>query len=118
MAEEGRKGVNLMTVEAFVKETGCKILCMPCPDKEIDGVYIGDLLSWVMGKADQGNVWITIMSNINTVAVATLVDVSCILLAEDVVPDPDVLNTAESKGINIISTSLSAYEAALMISKI
>lgn len=89
---------------------------MPSPDKEIDGAYIGDLLSWVMGKADQGNVWITIMSNINTVAVATLVDVSCILLAEDVFPDEGVLQTAMAKGVNILSTPLSAFEAALRIS--
>ena len=106
-----------MTVEAFAKHTGYKILCMPCPDKTIEGAYIGDLLSWVMGKADQGNVWITIMSNINTVAVATLVDVSCILLAEGVMPDKGVLETALAKGINILSTELSAYNAALSVSK-
>ena len=53
-----------MTVEYFAKELGLGTLCMPSPDREIDGAYIGDLLSWVMGKASQGNVWITIMSNI------------------------------------------------------
>lgn len=107
-----------MTVEAFAKQLGCKTLCMPCPEKEIDGVYIGDLLSWVMGKAEQGNVWITIMSNINTVAVATLVDVSCILLAEDVILDNGVIETAISKGVNIFSTPLSSYDAAVKISKL
>ena len=106
-----------MTVEAFAKEIGANVFCMPCPNKIIDGVYIGDLLSWVMGKADQGNLWITIMSNINTVAVATLVDVSCILLAEDVIPDPAVLETAAEKGVNLLSTSLSSYEAALSASR-
>lgn len=107
-----------MTVEHFVNETGFGELCMPDPGKEIDGVYIGDLLSWVMGNASTGNVWITIMSNINTVAVATLVDASCILLAEGVTPDDDALNAARAKGINILSTKLSAYEAALKISEI
>ncbi len=105
-----------MTVEAFVKATGFDTVCLPCPEKEIDGAYVGDLLSWVMGKADSGNVWITIMSNINIVAVATLTDASCIVLAEGVSPDADALSAAEAKGINILSTPLSSYEAAITAS--
>ena len=104
-----------MTVEVFARELGFKSVCMPCPDKEIDGVYVGDLLSWVMGKADSGNVWITIMSNINIVAVATLTDTACILLAEGVEPDSDALKAAEAKGVNILSTNLSAYDASVKI---
>lgn len=107
-----------MTVKALAEQLGCKILCMPSPDKEICGTYIGDLLSWVMGNAEQGNVWITIMSNINTVAVATLVETSCILLAEDVVPDEELIDVATAKGVNILSTPLSAYKAALKLSEI
>lgn len=102
-----------MTVEDFASKIGCKIVCLPSPEKEVSGVYIGDLLSWVMGKAESGNVWITIMSNINTVAVATLTDVGCILLAEDVMPDDNALSAAMEKGVNILSASMSAYEAAL-----
>lgn len=102
-----------MTVESFANNAGFKILSIPSPDKEIEGAYVGDLLSWVMGNASAGNVWITIMSNINIVAVATLVDVSCIVLAENVSLDEDVLNTAKAKGVNILTTELSAYEAAI-----
>lgn len=107
-----------MTVEAFAKEAGFKIIALPSPKKEIEGAYIGDLLSWVMGNANPNNVWITIMSNINTIAVSTLVDVSCILLAENVEPDKDALATAQAKGINILSTPLSSYEAALTVSRL
>ena len=90
-----------MTVEAFAKKSGFKIVTLPSPEKEIEGAYIGDLLSWVMGNASANNVWITIMSNINTIAVSTLVDVSCIVLAENVEPDKDALAAAEGKGVNI-----------------
>ena len=107
-----------MTVAELANQLGLKVLCLPSPDKEIDGVYIGDLLSWVMGKAEQGNVWITIMSNVNTLAVATLVDASCILLAEDVKPDAEIIQTAEAKGVNILSTPLSAFEVAIKLSNI
>lgn len=107
-----------MTVESFAKSTGFETLCMPSPEKEIEGAYTGDLLSWVMGKAQSGNVWITIMSNLNVVAVATLADISVILLCEGVLLDGDVLALAESRGVNVLSTSLSAYEASKLISGI
>lgn len=107
-----------MTVELLQKDSGFKALCMPSPDREIDGVYIGDLLSWVMGRAQSGNAWITIMSNINVAAVASLADVSCVILAEGVVPDSEALEAARNKEINILSSCLSAYDTALLIAGI
>ena len=108
-----------MTVETFANSTGCKILCMPSPEREIDGAYIGDLLSWVMGKAQSGNVWITIMSNLNVVAVATLADPACIILSEGVEPEAGVTNKAQSVGVNVLSSkkdtfALCAEVAALL----
>lgn len=105
-----------MTVQDLANAAQFNVLCCPDPDREINGVYIGDLLSWVMGRAQADNIWITIMSNINVIAVASLSDVSCVLLAEDVTLDDEVLNTAKQKGINILSTSLSIFEAAVKIS--
>ena len=107
-----------MTVESLVKEIGLSVVCMPSPEREINGAYVGDLLSWVMGKAEPDNVWITIMSNINIVAVASLVDVSCIILAEGVKPDEDALKAAVAKGINVWSSPESAYNIAVAISGI
>lgn len=104
-----------MTVYELSKDSQFNVLSMPEPEREINGVYIGDLLSWVMGRAEADNVWITIMSNINVVAVASLSDVSCVLLAESVTLEDDVLNTAKERGINVLSTSLTAYEAALKV---
>ena len=105
-----------MTVYDLSKNSQFNVLTMPEPEREINGVYIGDLLSLVMGKAQYDNVWITIMSNINVIAVASLSDVSCVLLAEDVTLDNEVLSTAKQKGINILSTPMSAYDAAIELS--
>lgn len=107
-----------MTVNDLLKIEGFSAVVLPDPDREIDGVYIGDLLSWVMGRAKSGDAWITIMSNINTVAVATLADTACIVLAESVCLDDGVKETAEAKGINVVSTSLSAYMAAVKLSQV
>ena len=101
-----------MTVKQLAEENGFKILAFPCPEKEVKGAYIGDLLSWVMGRAESDNAWITIMSNINVLAVASLVDVSCVILAEGVVLDDDTIATANEKSVNILSSDLSAFEIA------
>lgn len=104
-----------MTVSALIEKYGLSPLSLPDPDREVKGCYIGDLLSWVMGRAQADNVWITIMSNINIAAVAALSDVSLVILAEDVTPDENVLKTAEAKNVNIARTSLPAFEAAVKI---
>ena len=81
-------------------------------DREINGCYIGDLLSWVMGRAQADNVWITIMNNVNIVAVAALADVACILLCEDVKVDQSIIDKANSQNIIIVSSKLTAFELA------
>jgi serine kinase of HPr protein (carbohydrate metabolism regulator) len=81
-------------------------------DREVKGCYIGDLLSWVMGRAQADNVWITIMNNINIVAVAALADVACILLCEDVKVDQSIIDKANSQNIIIVSSKLTAFELA------
>ena len=107
-----------MTVLDLQRALSLRPVSLPEDDREVEGVYIGDLLSWVMGRAQSGNVWLTIMSNLNIVAVATLSDVSCILLCEGVVPEESVRSTAEAKGINILATDMTAYETAKKLSEL
>ena len=107
-----------MTVEQLIKAAGLKAIALPSPDREIGGAYSGDLLSWVMGRASEDDAWITIMSNANIIAVATLADVSCIILAEGVAPDSGVAETAEAKGVNLLCSEKSAYEIAKLLSNI
>ncbi len=104
-----------MTVRELVDKAGLRASALPDGEREIDGVYIGDLLSWVMGRAREGDAWITIMSNRNIVAVATLADTACILLAEGVQPDEGVAELAEQKGVNLLLCDGSAYDTALLL---
>ena len=107
-----------MTVSEIAERLSLTPVSEADPTRECEGVYIGDLLSWVMGKASSKNVWITIMSNINIVAVATLTDVACIVLAEGVVPDEPVCTAAMQKGVNVYTTNLTAYEIAAELAKL
>lgn len=107
-----------MKVSELKDRLNLHAVTLPEPDREVNGVYIGDLLSFVMGRAQEGNIWITIMSNINVMAVATLVNTSCILLAEGVSLDEEVIKTANEKSINILGTDKTAYEIAVEISRL
>ena len=107
-----------MTVKVLIATCGFTAHALPEGDREISGVYIGDLLSWVMGRAGADQAWITIMSNRNVVAVATLADTACILLAEGVVPDEGVAQLAQEKGVNLLTSPSGAYETALALSKL
>ena len=97
---------------------GCELfeaVTLPDGDREIDGVYIGDLLSWVMGRAKADDAWITIMSNVNILAVASLADTACIILAEGVTVDETIKSTAVDKEINILTTYMNIYETAIYL---
>lgn len=105
-----------MTVNELIESCGFKAICVPDGEREVNGAYIGDLLSWVMGRAQADNAWITIMNNVNVIAVASLADVSCIILAEGVELDGELKATAEAKGINVLTSSLPSFETAEKLS--
>ena len=54
----------------------------------------------------------------NIIAVASLTDVACIVLAEGVTLDENVVKTAEMKDINVLQSKKSAFELASEISKL
>lgn len=85
---------------------------------EFTGVYIGDLLSLVMSRAKSGDLWITIQTHINVVAVADLLDLSAILVVEGIEIDEETITKANDLGLPILQTSISAYEAACAINQL
>lgn len=104
-----------MTVEELAKTADFEPVYIADGEREILGGYAGDLLSWVMGRAKEGDAWVTIMSNLNIVAVCALADPACIVLSEGVKPDAEALRRAEEQGVNILSTDLDTFEACVRI---
>ena len=84
-----------MTVKELSEKLALEVLCMPEPEREVSGAYAGDLLSWVMGRAEEGNVWATIMTNVNVVAVASLVGVSLVVICDESEIDGEVIASLE-----------------------
>lgn len=75
-----------------------------------EGVYAGDLLSHVMAHAKEKNLFLTIMSNMNTIAVASLLELPIIVFAENVMPTMEMIEKAEEEKILVITTKLNVVE--------
>jgi predicted transcriptional regulator len=78
--------------------------------KLITGGYVSDLLSDVMGNANEGQVWITLQTHKNVIAIASLKDLSAVILVKGLMPDTDTINHSETEAIPILSTSEKTFE--------
>ena len=77
---------------------------------EVTGGYTSDLLSDVMGNADSGKIWITLQTHKNSVAVASLKDLSAIILVNGFKPEEDAALQSNEENIPILGTSDGAFE--------
>ena len=107
-----------MKIKDFKEKLNLKVLTAYDEDKEITGCYCGDLLSWVMSRAKEGDAWLTVMGNVNAVAVAVLTECACIVLTENASLDEAAETKAEMQGICFLQSEKNAYELAVEISKI
>ena len=79
-------------------------------DKEVEGCYVSDLLSDVMGNADMGNIWVTLQTHKNVMAIASLKELACVILVKDLDASDDTKEQSDEEGIPFLSTSMQTYE--------
>ena len=84
-------------------------------DKEIASCYISDLLSRVLGGCQSGDIWITVQSSLNMVAVAVMTEASCVILPEGLTAADNVVEKANEEDLTIFSSKESAYSLAVKI---
>ena len=84
-------------------------------DREISVPFCCDLLSIAMGRAPAGCAWVTVMGNMNTLAVAALTDAACIIMAEGAVLDEAAMKKAKDQGITVMGTELPIFDGAFKI---
>ena len=104
-----------MTAKELREALALQVLSEPDPDRTVTGGYAGDLLSWVMGRAQSGDAWVTIMTNRNILAVAALADTACVIVAEDSVVEADVTALAVEKGLNLYRSFLTGFDLCCRI---
>lgn len=102
-----------MKVKELVEKLGLKVLAGENGlERDIDGCYISDLLSDVMGNADAGNIWITLQTHKNVMAIASLKELSCIILVKNLEANEDTINQGNEEEIPILQTNLQTFEIA------
>ncbi len=81
-----------------------------CVDREVKGGYTSDLLSDVMGYAKEGQIWITLQTHKNIMAVASLKDLAAIIVVKGFEPEADTIEASNNEGIPILGSNLEAFE--------
>lgn len=101
-----------MQVQALTKKMNLKVIA---GDEglahEITGGYASDLLSDVMGHAQAGQIWVTLQTHKNVIAVASLKDLAAVLIVKGQEVAPNALQQANDEGIPVLLTDLPAFEA-------
>src|SRR6056297_4280940 len=78
--------------------------------REIKGGYVSDLLSDVMGNSKEGQVWITLQTHKNVMAIASLKDLAAVILVEGFKPNDDTAEQSEIEGVQVLGTTENAFE--------
>ena len=100
-----------MKVADIVEKLGLEICCGTAGiNPEIKGGYTSDLLSDVMGNAQEGNLWITLQTHKNVMAIASLKELSAVILVKGYKPEEDTVTESEAEGIPILSTTKQTFE--------
>ncbi len=105
-----------MKVSDIVQELGLTVITGENNlNNTITGGYTSDLLSDVMGNLSEGEIWITLQTHRNVMAVASLKEASAILLVKSLQPDEDLLTFAQEEEMPILSTAKGAFEVSALI---
>lgn len=87
-------------------------------NREILNIYTCDLLSIAMSKMPEDAAWLTVMANVNTLAVSSLTDAACVILAEGCKLDDAALDKAKEQGITVLAFNGPVFDGALKVYKI
>ena len=105
-----------MTVKDIIDSGSFELLCEGSDTSvPVEGVFCCDLLSVAMGKGRPDCAWVTVMGNINSLAVLHLTDMSCIVLAENAALDPEAEKKAAEVGITVLRSKEPVFETSLII---
>lgn len=99
-----------MFVQDFVSELGLTAKAMSKEGglRTVEGGFVGDILSHVMANAESGYVWVTVQTHENVIAVASLLDVACVLVCQRELP-PETCQRADKEGVTLLWSKDDAF---------
>lgn len=98
-----------MNTQDIIEKLGLKPLSEFEP-RDVEGVFVSDMLSDVMAGARPGNLWITVQTHKSVVPAANLVDVAAVVVANGKDVPQDTVDLASKHDIAILCTDLSTFE--------
>jgi len=98
-----------MTTQDLIEKIGLKALTKFDP-REVDGVFVSDMLSDVMAGAKSGNLWITVQTHKSIIPAANLVDVSAVIVTGDKKVPQETIELAGKHDIALLVTDLPSFE--------
>jgi hypothetical protein len=100
-----------MQINEIVEKLGLTVL-VGADNLKVDvaGGYVADLLSCVIAGAKPQDLWVTLQTHVNIVAVAALKEVAGIVVAESAVVPDATLEKAKQQGVVMLSSPLPVYE--------
>lgn len=101
-----------MKLKKIIDKLDLEVVVESSLDEKVTGGYCGDLLSNVMAKAQKGDLWFTVQSHQNVIAVALLTEVAAVVVAENFEIEDKAIKRAREKGVNILCSYLTSYELA------
>lgn len=103
-----------LNLKDFIDSIDAEVLTSSTNPEEVEivGGCVSDLLSDVMGSSEEGQLWITIMRHLNTIAVASMIGIPAIVFAKNIKPDIQVVERANKEGVCLISSHLSTFQLA------
>lgn len=108
-----------MTVKELVEKLDLKVFSgNEGTDREVQGAYVSDLLSDVMGNADEEQVWITLQTHKNIMAVASLKELPAIILVKGLLPNQDTIEFSDKENIPILGTDKQTFEISGQLYKL
>ena len=107
-----------MTVNDLKEALSLEVLVEGDLSRPVTGGYCGDLLSWVMGRAQSGDAWITVMGNVNAMAVCVLADVACLILSDSSPLDETARARATTESITVLRSDKNTYQLATALARL
>ena len=104
-----------MKVSEFERISGARCLTGPYEDREIACGYTCDLLSHVMGRGQADMAWITVQAHMNVIAVASLMEMSAVIIPEGIEMEAPSLAKAKEEGITVLSSGKTAFELCALM---
>ena len=107
-----------MNVQELIALTGAKDMTPEAPKTaEVTCGYTCDLLSWVMAHGKAGMAWVTVQTHMNVIAVASLMEMSAVIIPEGIVMEEASLAKAREEGICVLQSEKTAYELCALMAQ-